>query len=368
MQEGSYDKMVENAVRFYSGHIQIQNEDFWENKTINNTFYRSDSLENIVRDTKGVELVVPRLESFALTSSEQLTKGAMVLGIDPEKEDSLTSLRNKLVRGKYLDNESDGILMGEALAKYMQVDVNDTLVMISQGYHGVYAAGLFPVVGIIKHPSPILDRQIVYMNLKSAQYFYSADNLLTSLAITVDELDDLHKVMKSLRAKIHSPYAVMSWAEMQPELVQMIEGDRDSGVIIKIILFIVIGFGIFGTIIMMVAERRREFGVLVSVGLQKTRLAKILVYETFMIGILGIMSGTMASLPILLYHVNNPIQVGGKTAEMYLDMGFEPYLYFSIAPKIFTFQIMIIFIIVLAIAVYPVVKALRLRENRAIKN
>jgi ABC-type lipoprotein release transport system permease subunit len=367
MQEGSYDKMVENAVRFYSGHIQIHNEEFWDNKTINNTFLRSDSLEEIVSLTEGLELVVPRLESFALASSDQLTKGAMVLGIDSEQEDKLTNLRKKLVRGNYLDNSSNGILMGESLAKYLQVDVADTLVLISQGYHGVNAAGLFPVKGIIKHPSPVLDKQIIYMNLPDAQEFYSAYNLLTSLAITVNDLDELPVALRKLKSNIDTPYSVMSWAEMQPELVQMIDGDRSSGVVVKLILFVVIGFGIFGTIIMMVAERRREFGVLVSVGMQKTRLAKILIYETFMIGILGIVTGTMASLPILYYHVNNPILMSGQAGEMYKEMGFEPYLYFSLAPKIFTFQILIIFIIVLVIAIYPIVKALKLKENKAIR-
>lgn len=367
MQEGSYDKMVENAVRFYSGHIQIHNEDYWENKTINNTFYRSYSLEGIVKSTEGLELVVPRLESFALASSEQLTKGTMVLGIEPESEDGLTNLKQKIIRGKYLVQEDRGVLMGESLAKYLQVDVNDTLVLLSQGYHGVNAAGLFPVIGIIKHPSPSLDKQIVYMALAEAQNFYSADNLLTSMAITVDDIDDLPLVIDNLKSKVNKPYSVMGWEEMQPELVQQINGDREGGVIIKIVLFIVIGFGVFGTVIMMVAERRREFGVLVSVGLQKTKLAMILVYETFMIGVLGIFTGSIASIPLLYFLVYKPIPLKGQAEEMMIDMGFEPYMFFSIAPKVFTFQVLIIFIIVLVIAVYPFVKSLKLKENEAVR-
>jgi len=367
MQEGSYAKMVENAVRFYSGHIQVQNEDFWENKTINNTFVEKDSMKAKIASVPGIQLVVPRLESFALASSKQLTKGAMVLGVDPEKEDHLTEISKKMVRGKYLKKGSDGILMGETLAKYLQVDVGDTLVLLGQGYHGINAAGLFPVRGIFKHPSPTLDRQLIYMDLATAQDFYSADHLLTSLAMLVNEADEVPYIVNELKAKIHSPYCIMSWDEMQPELVQQINGDRDSGAIMKVILFLVIGFGILGTIIMMVAERRREFGVMVSVGMQKIRLAWMLIYETFIIGLLGILSGSLAALPILYYQYFHPIKLGGQAGQMMVDMGFEPYMYFSLAPKVFTFQVLIIFIIIMVISIYPFASALMLKENKALR-
>jgi ABC-type lipoprotein release transport system permease subunit len=367
MQEGSYENMVENAVRFYSGHIQVQNEDFWENKTINNTFEETDSLKEKIASVPGIQLVVPRLESFALASSKQLTKGAMVLGVDPQSEDQLTEISSKLVRGKYLKKGDDGILMGETLAKYLQIDVGDTLVLLGQGYHGINAAGLFPIRGIFKHPSPMLDRQLIYMDLSTAQSFYSADHLLTSLAMLVNEADEVPHIVKELKAKIHSPYRVMSWEKMQPELVQQINGDRDSGAIMKVILFLVIGFGILGTIIMMVAERRREFGVMVAVGMQKTRLAWMLVYETFIIGLLGILSGSLAALPILYYEYFHPIKMGGQAGQMMTDMGFAPYMYFSLAPKVFTFQVLIIFIIIVVIAIYPFVNALMLKENKALR-
>lgn len=367
MQEGSYSKMMENAVRFYSGHLQVQQEDFWTNKTINNTFIQEDSLMENIMQIDGIELVIPRLESFALASGNELTKGSLVLGIDPRQENRLTRLKEKLIRGTYLKDLDQGILMGSALAKYLQVDVKDTLVLLSQGYHGVHAAGLFPIRGIIKHPSPLLDRQLILMPLETAQSFYSAENMLTSLAITIDEADMLPQIMTKMKQKCQSPYRVISWSEMQPELDQQINSDRESGAIIKMILYLVIGFGILGTIIMMVAERRREFGVLVSIGMQKHKLALILTIETFFIGLMGILSGIMVSLPLLIYQVYHPILMTGRAGEMIIEMGFEPYMYFSIAPKVFTFQLLTIFLMVLIISIYPIVKSLKLKENQAIR-
>ena len=77
--------MVDNVVKFYSGYLQIQNEDYWENKTINNSFEPLDSLYSLANSVKEITYIAPRLESFALASSRNLTRGTILFGIDPEK-------------------------------------------------------------------------------------------------------------------------------------------------------------------------------------------------------------------------------------------------------------------------------------------
>ena len=96
MQEGSYGTMVDNVVKFYSGYIQVFNEDYWENKTINNTYEITDSLMKKIEDVGEITHYSPRLESFALASSSDITKGTLVIGIDPEKEDKVTGVSNWL--------------------------------------------------------------------------------------------------------------------------------------------------------------------------------------------------------------------------------------------------------------------------------
>ena len=66
---------------------------------------------------------------------------------------------------------------------------------------------------------------------------------------------------------------VMTWAEMQPDLEQLIESDRGSGIIMLGILYMVIAFGMFSVVLMMVKERTREFGVVHAVGMQKSKLS-----------------------------------------------------------------------------------------------
>jgi ABC-type lipoprotein release transport system permease subunit len=366
MQEGSYSKMVEIVVKFYSGYMQVHHEDYWENKSINNVFKYDQALVDQLKTHQEVDFVIPRLESFGLASSEELTRGAAIFGIVPTVENQLTGIADKIISGKYLQDTDDGVVLGDGLAGFLKLQLNDTLVILSQGYHGVSAAGKFPIRGIIKHISPELNKSIIYMELKTCQTFLDAENKLTSLVVNVADNEAMNRTLRILKKEIQSPYSVMSWEEMQPEVVQQIEGDRAGGVIMKAILYIVIAFGILGTIMMMIAERRREFGVMISIGMQKKKLAIILFIETLLIGLLGIVSGIVVSVPLLFLQARNPIPLTGQAAQVMEDFGFEPFMFFSTAPEVFWQQALSIFIISVLIGLYPIVSTLRIKEIKAL--
>jgi len=367
MQEGSYSSMIDNVVKFYSGYIQVHDKDYWEKKTINNSLMPTDSLINALYGVEEITLVTPRLESFALASSEEITRGCMVFGIDPEKEKQVMDIEKWLVDGEYLDNGDDGILVGSDLAKYLELQAGDTLVMIGQGYHGSSAAGKYPIRGIVKFPAPELNRQTLYMTLEKCQEFFSAENLVSSLVLMIKSQYNLNKAMRKLDRVIDSPYSVMSWEEMQPEMLQMIEADRAGAVVMKAILYIIIGFGILGTIMMMVSERKREMGVMIAIGMQRFKLAAILFYETVFIGFLGVLVGFAGSIPIIAYYYQNPIPLSGDAADTMEQMGIEPQLYFSWLPSVFYNQVTTVFIITAIIALYPVLSTSKLKVYLALR-
>ena len=368
MQEGSYSKMIDNVVKFYSGYLQIQQEDYWDNKTINNTFELTDTLLGEVREIPQVTGTAPRLESFALASSEDLTKGAVIIGIDPEQENRITNPEKWIIRGRYLHPGDQGILMGNELASYLHLEVGDTLVLLGMGYHGVSAAGKYPVNGIFRYPLPQFNRQFVYLDLSLAQELYWAPHRITSLVVMVKDHYDMPAAREALLNKVKPPLRVMSWDEMQPELVQLIASDRMGGKIFKAILYIIIGFGILGTVIMMFSERKRELAVMVAIGMRKGLLAGVLFFETVYIAILGLVTGLGASIVINIYFYHHPIHVTGKAAKAFTDMGIEPVYAFSLMPSVFYNQVITVFVLVMLIALYPAVKIMRLEISRALRS
>ncbi len=367
MQYGSYEAMIDNVVKFYSGYMQIFTEEYHENKTINNTFVLSDSLVQIIENEPKITHYSPRLEYFSLASSKEITKATLVVGIDPEAENAVTGVKKWIEKGSFLNSGDEGVLVAIDLANFLQLDVGDSIVLYGQGFHGVMAAGVFPVKGILEFPSPELNKQFVYMDLGTCQNFFSAENRLTSLVLMVKDHYQLPTALSHLKKEIHSPFMIMSWAELQPELVSMIDADRAGGLFMKSILYMIITFGIFGTILMMITERQRELGVMIAIGMQRLRLSSILFFETLFIGLIGAFAGIAASIPMAYWFFKNPIPLTGDAAKTMIEMGIEPYMYFSMQPDIFYVQALIVFIITMVMASYPVYKSFTLPVTRALR-
>lgn len=361
MQTGYYDYMIDSSVRMYTGHIQIQGKDYWEKRSLEESMILDEEKIRQVNEIEGVELTVKRLETFSLISYGLVTRVVQIVGIDPEEEDQLTSLNSKIVKGEYLNNNSRGIILAEGLAELLKVDLEDSILIYGQGLYGVTAAELIPVQGIAKFTLPSQNKSFAYVSIPYAQWIYSAPERLTSLSIMIDnpkQLDRIHQKIKTLfnlpDGEENDIYDIMTWRELSPELVQSIQIDNAQGIIMLGILYIVIAFGIFGTIMMMTAERVKEFGILISVGMKKWKLYLVTSLETMFISFIGVLTGALVSLPLLIYFVNNPIPLTGEMADAILAWGFEPILPFAIYPGMFIAQVWTVLAIALVSGLYPI--------------
>lgn len=368
MQLGSYERMIENAARFYTGYIQLHENGYWEERTIDKSFELDPALLEMVEQTEGVDLGVPRVESFALAAYGTKTKGSMVLGMDPTKEDGLTRIKEKLIEGDYLTTDDDGVLIAEGLAKYLKIGLGDTLVLLGQGYHGSNAAALFPVKGIAKFPVPTQNDQTIYLSLPKAQWFYGVDNQITSLSLVVDKAENVDRIISKISNSVDTTaIEVMGWQEMMPDLVQGIEIDNISGRIMLWVLYAVIGFGMFGTFLMMAAERMYEFGVMMSIGMKRIAMQFTVFLEMLIMVSIGVSIGIGISLPFLLYYYNNPIFLTGESAEAIEKFGVEAAYFFSVEPSLFYNQAWAIFFMAFILSFYPLYVIHRLKPVQAMR-
>jgi len=358
---GSYAKMKENAIESYSGYLQVHKKGYWEDKNINNVFsIDAETVANFENDSRVIQ-IIPRLESFALASSGESTKGVAVIGISPEKEDKMTKIRSYMQEGEFINDADKSILVAADLAKFLKVKVGDTLVLFSSGYHGQTAAGLYPVKGILKLPTPEMNRGTVYLPIAEAKTFFSTEDQLTALVFDLHDIEDVKGVEELVKNSLDKEqYEVMGWEIMNKELLQMIESDNVGGIIMIAILYMVIAFGIFGTVLMMTNERIREFSVMISIGMQKRKLALVVVIELFFLTILAVIAGILISLPVMIYYVYNPIEFTGEALDAMKDFNFEPVIPISMDPQIFLFQAISISIISLIAMSYPVIKIMKL--------
>ena len=367
-QKGAFDNLIKNVVSYYSGYIQIHQQGYWNEQVLDHCFEFHDSLTMVLQQIPGIQSAVPRIETFVLASQEQVTKGSLLIGTDPVREDQLTQLSKKLVAGKYFNPGESAVLMAKGLANRLQMKTGDTLVLFGQGYHGTIAAGKFEVKGIVLLASPELNNNMIYLPLTAAQYFLNAENRLTSLSLDIHDPGEMERIRKEAELRLGSAYEVMTWEKMMPDIANHIKADGFSAYVFTGILYLIISFGFFGTILMMTAERQYEFGMLIAIGMKKLRLGWILVGETLLLTILGIFFGMAISVPFVLYFEHHPIRFTGRMAEAYEQFGFEALLPTTLHPPIFFMQSLIVLCMAVIIGFYPLWHVIRLNAVKAMKS
>jgi len=352
-QNGVFNNLIKNVVGYYSGYVQIHQKGYWDEQVLDNCFALDNSLIEKLQQNPQINEVVPRLETFVLVSKENTTKGCMLVGTDAVRENNLTQLKNKLIFGSYFNNNEEVVILAEGLAKRINTKVNDTIVLFGQGYHGAMAAGKFKVKGIVHLASPAMNDAFVYLPLSAAQYYLSAENRLTSLSLGIDNAEKGNAIVENLKKTIGKNYEVMSWQEMMPEIANHIKADGFSFYVFSGILYLIIGFGLFGTILMMTVERTYEFGMLIAIGMKKGKLKLILLGEAFLITLLGVLLGILLSLPSVLYLQEKPIRFSGDIAKAYEQFGFEAIFPAELDLGIFLNQSLIVLFMSVLIGLYP---------------
>lgn len=367
LQKGVFDNMVKNVVSFYSGYLQVQHRAYWDERILDNTFLDSELLRENIKSDPSVTAMAPRLESFALASSEELTKGCMVVGIKPAEENLITGLAGKVSQGNYLDTGDRGVLMGEGLAQRLRVQINDTIVLLGQGYQGATAAGKYPIQGLIKFGSPDLNNQFLFLTLPEAQLLYGAENRLTSYVLGLGNSDRLDEAEASLQARMETDLTVITWEEMMPEMVQHIETDQGSMHIIQGILYLLVALGILGTLLMMMIERKYEMGMLVAIGMKKFKLMQLMVVESVVTVLSGCGLGLLVSLPVVYWLKEHPIRFTGEIGDVYEEFGFEPIFPATLDADIFLAQGLLVLAVGLVLSLYPIVRIAQLDPVDAMK-
>lgn len=367
MQLWTYDFNIKNTVSSYVGYIQITDSTYVDEKILDNTLALDQIPNDVINSIEGISGTYPRLLSGALVSTGIKSKFAGVMGIQPEIDNASLKLHKKLKEGTLLEDADRDVMITEKMAKYYQVKVGDSLVMIGQGYQGYTAAGIYKIKGILKFSTGDM-ANMVFLSLPESQIFFSAPNRVTHYLINLEKSKEIDKIAKELSVKLNnSSLSIRTWEEVLPGLKQGLELDSNSGLLISGILYMIVGFGIFGTIVMLYNERIFEFGILSAIGMSKINLLFTTLIEIFMLTVIGILMGNIVSFPLLYYLNRNPIELTGESAQGMIDQGFEPYVGTGIYWDVFLMNSLAILLISGVVTLYLIVKLLKLDPLNAMK-
>jgi len=370
LQFGFYDNIIKTVVESYAGYVEVHADGYWDNQSLDNSMEVDQKLINDINSVEGVENIVQRLQTFSLISMGEKTKGGMINGINISDEQKITDWNKKMVSGSFDLGENE-IIVGKGIAEYFDIRENDTLILYGQGYRGMMAAGKYPVKGVIDLKNPDLNKLGIFMTIESARNYVSSEEISTHIIIDKEQYYDEEKIVKDLSQILSKDYEIMTWKQTLPEIEQTITADSAGGLIMAFILYIIVLFGMFGTVLMMTEERKYEFGVLISIGMSRIRLFGIILIETIILSMMGVLLAIILTYPISYYFNLNPIDMavlmGEGADQMMEDLGFSPLAPMSISWDIPLSHALVIFIFSLLISIYPAIKILNLNPVKSMK-
>ena len=360
LQFGMYGLMVDNGLKAFTGHIQIQAPAYVDDQKMRQTVPDVVALAESLRASLQSDFVSARAQTFVLASSEDRSYGIAIIGVEPEFEPGVSSIPGLVKEGRFLESDdATEIVIGKTLAKNLRIGLGDELTLLGSGLDGSFAAAVVNVVGIFDSGVEDLDRSIaeIPMGLFQDTFFMEgAGHQIVITAPNIDLVPELKARVQALVPKDES-HVVHDWNRLQPGLRQAIQADMSSSFAMYAVLVILVAFSVLNTQLMSVLERTREFGIVMSLGLKPGRLGRLVILETALMGLMGVVLGAIAGAIVTYYFTINGLSLPGMD-EMAAQFNLPARMYPQISIATLLAGPMIVFLFSLLASLYP---ALRLR-------
>jgi putative ABC transport system permease protein len=363
---GMAESMVNTAIDRDLAHIQIHTKAFKDNPLIQNCIPDADSLIAELHRVPGVRGITGRAKIEGMASSPATNSGVEILGIDPSAEASATTIFKRIVEGNYLDsNRVNSAMIGKILAEKLNLRLHSKLVLSFPGLDGSIIYGAFRITGIFQTESSLFDKSTVYVNNRDISALLGVPSIVHEIAIRLARADSVPSALASLRSA-YPQLVVESWKDLAPELKITDELTNVTMLFFLAIILIGLLFGITNTMLMSVLDRVREFGMVMAIGMKRKRVFVQIVLETGLLSIVGSVVGVSAGIILIDITRRTGIDLS-VFAEGLSSYGISPMLY-PVLPLEMYFELGILIVLTaLAAAIYPGIKATRLKPAEAIR-
>jgi len=332
-QFGTYDTMKKSMLQIVDGFGQFQPEGYRDDPEVSKVIPDPEALLADLETVPGITAAAPRTTGFALLANGERSFAAAIVGIDPENERKVTTLAARVARGRALvPGGGQAIVLGDGLARNLRLKLGDPVTMLGPGLDGSVAADVLTLVGVFKTGVPEIDRQIARMPLQRFKESFLMDGAVNVVAVTGGRVLDVERAAHRLRAIAASHGVVyLDWAELRPEVKDVIALDMSTGMLMYVTLVIVVVFIILNTLYMSVLERTREFGMLLAVGMKHRQIGRMVWIEMILLSVIGNGIGILLGIGLTWQVQQIGIHIEGSEA-IYARFGLPSRLYPAMTP------------------------------------
>ena len=369
LQFGSYEMMINNTLRMFSGQVQVQRDGYLDKQKMRQTVNDIRELANDFRKQWPAANVAARASAFVLVSSEDRSFGTQLVGVEPAHEPTVSTLPGLVTDGRYLeDTDAAEIFVGSVMARNLKVKVGDELTFLGAGKDGSFAAGVVRVVGIFDSGSAEFDRGLAELPLGYFQDAFALGSSGHVIAFSLDDLSAVPGLIEALKAVLtgKDDLVALNWEILMPGLKQAIQADMTSAWFMYAVLIMLVAFSVLNTQLMSVLERTREFGVIMALGIKPRRLALLVLLETFLMALLGLVIGVLLGSLVSGYFAHTGFSYPGMD-EMAAKFNMSPVMYPALDPFSLLLGPSVVFVFCLFAAIYPALKLYGLRPVEAMR-
>lgn len=358
---------MDTAINTYLADIQIHNKNFSKEYSLNDTISNIHFLEKTLTNDSRVKSFSKRVVINGMLSNSTGSYGVNVLGINPESEVKVTNVYSKLVEGDYFESKRlNTMIVGKKLADKLDLRLRSKVVVAFQDVNSDITSLLFRVEGIFKSGNGMFDDYNVFV--KNASIFSNLPDLNGYHEIPILTTDE--NATQSLKfdlKKINNSLEVKSWDEIAVELAYANQMISSFLYIFMLIVLSGLSFGIINTMLMAILERKKEIGMLMSIGMSKIYIFLMICFETVFLSLVAIPFGILITYITVDYFsvtgidlsiVGSGLENFGVGAILYLKLHNEYYYNLSL----------LVILISFISSIFPAIRALKINPAEATKS
>jgi putative ABC transport system permease protein len=354
-----------NVIKLLSGHVRITTQEYERRERlipISEAIDLSPEFYQALKDDE-IELIAPRIKFGVLLGQEELSVPALGYAIDPAIEPKISGLDKRIINGSYLDSSSNSTIIGKELAKRLNLEVGDTLTLITRTAYDSPTGINLLIKGIFYIGIGGMDRSLFYIPLKTGQQLLDLDGKATEIALILKDPNQSMAVARAIKSKFD--YSAVPY-QYNP-LLRYINTASVMFSFFYAVILLVACSTIANTMIMVVYERTREIGMMKAMGLNNLSVVGLLTMEAGLIGAVGSFIGTVLGTVLSYWLKYHGFDISMVSSTASADMPFGPIIYFAPTPFVVIAGFLFGLIAAVIIALLPISRVTRLEPVKALK-
>jgi lipoprotein-releasing system permease protein len=340
-----------------------------------------NQLINKIIDLKHVKAVSPYVSGEGLLSSGSINRGVLVKGIDPQHENNVNQLLNKVVKGsKKFSSKPFEIIIGVDLARLLNVDIGDNVSLLIPKLNfspiGNYPTiKKFNIVGIFDAGIYEFDSSLALIDYQDAQkiFFKNQQTKFSAIQIQLTDSNETLNVetnIKTILMNLNMNSFISNWTNKNKNFFSAIQMEKRVMAIILTLIIAVAAFNLVASLAMSVQDRKKDIAILMTIGFSKFQIIRIFIFQGFIIGFMGSLLGLAlglliaSNINIIVPFIESLFNIQFLSKDIY----YINELPSIIIPMDILFVILTSIVLSLIATIYPSQMAAKLNPGEILKN